>query len=196
MKIIKLWPIFLLAAVYSLSYFNTDYVLIPALTRYGLSKGTIILLVCPFSFLDMLGGYIGWSNFRSLMEDAFRHDINFVAQVKGEQKTRNFLEWLRMRFAIEYMVIMEDGSSDIKVPASRLWILKHKDRIFKFIVVTVKSGSYLTMIVLGLIPVPGARMVPDILCGTARWKKGFAVLAISNTLRITAFVYGWDWLLE
>lgn len=195
-KLVKLWPIFLLTFVYSLSYFSTDYMMIPALVKYRLSKSIILLMVCSFSFLDMLGGYIGWSNFRRLMESGFRDDINFLNKIRGEQKTKDFVEWLKILFARKYLVLLSDNKSKYDIPAPKRWLFSHLDGILKWAIITLKSGGYLTMFLFGLSPIPGSRMVPDVLCGTMRWKKGFAVLAVSNLLRITAFVYGWGRLLS
>lgn len=194
-KLIKLWPIFLIACVYTLSYFSTDYMMIPALVKYGLSKGAVLLIVCLFSFLDMLGGYIGWSGFRGLMERGFKDDISFLQKIKGEQKTKDFIEWLKIRFARKYLVLL-NNNSEYDIPASKKWLFSHLNSVLKWSIITLKSGGYLTMFLFGLSPIPGSRMVPDVLCGTMRWKKGFTVLAISNLLRITAFVYGWDKLLS
>lgn len=195
-KVAKLWPIFLLACVYSLSYFNTDYMMIPALVKYGLSKGTILLIVGSFSFLDMLGGYIGWSNFRGLVESWLKDEIHFLKKVRGEQKTKGFIEWLKIYFSRKYLVLLNDENNEYKAPAPKRWLFKHLDGVLKWAIIAVKGGGYITMFLFGLSPIPGSRMVPDILCGTARWKSGFVVLAISNFLRIIAFVYGWGWFLS
>ncbi|MDP3696916.1 MAG: hypothetical protein Q8R55_02680 [Candidatus Taylorbacteria bacterium] len=195
-KITKLWPIFLLALVYGLSYFNTDYMLIPALVQTGLPRGTILVIVCSFSFLDMLGGYIGWSGLRSLVEKLLKDDIDFLKKLKGEQKTKDFIEWLQIYFTRKYLLFLNNGNGSYKIPISKKWLFNHFDTIFKWAVITVKGGGYLTMFFFGLSPIPGSRMIPDILCGTARWRNGFIVLAISNFLRISTFVYGWSWLLS
>lgn len=195
-KIAKLWPIFLLAGVYSLSYFSTDYMMIPALIKYGLPRGAILLMVWSFSFFDMLGGYIGWSNFRGLVESWLKDEIHFLQKVRGEQKTKGYVEWFKIYFARKYLVLLDDNEGKYKVPAPKRWLLHHLDGVFKWAVITVKSGGYVTMFLFGLSPIPGSRMMPDILCGTARWRKGFIVLAISNFLRITGFVYGWNWFLS
>lgn len=195
-KIAKLWPVFLLTGVYSLSYFNTDYMMIPALVKYGLPKGIILLMVCLFSFFDMLGGYIGWSSFRGLVEGWLKDEIDFIKKVRGEQKTKGFIEWLKIYFARKYLVLLSDNEGEYQIPVSKKWLLNNFDSIFKWVIITAKSGGYVTMFLFGLSPIPGSRMVPDILCGTMRWKKGFAVLVVGNLLRITAFVYGWNWALS
>ena len=167
--------------------------LIPALLSYGFSKGTILLIVCPFSFFDMLGGYIGWSGFRGLVERGFKDDITFLQKVRGEEKTQDFIEWLKIYFARKYLSLLNDTDNKYNIPAPKRWLLDHFDSVFKGMVIAVKSGSYLSMIIFGLLPIPGSRMIPDIFCGTTRWKKGFVVLSVSNFLRIVAFVYGWNW---
>ena len=195
-KIASLWPVVLLALVYSLSYFNTDYMIIPALVKYGFTKSTVLLLVCSFSFLDMLGGYIGWSGLRTLGERGFRDDIDYLKKLRGEQKTKDFLDWLRVYFTRKYLVLLNDDQNDYSIPAPKRWFFNHLDAVLRWAVITVKSGGYLTMFIFGLSPIPGSRMIPDILCGTTRWKKGFIILAISNFLRISTFVYGWSWFLS
>ena len=62
-KILELWPVYLLACVYYVSWFNPDLVIAPALIlRYELlTKLLVVLIIGSIGFLEMLGGYKGWS---------------------------------------------------------------------------------------------------------------------------------------
>ena len=93
-------------------------------------------------------------------------------------------------------MLLNDNEGEYQIPASKKWLFNNFDDVLRWVVITAKSGGYVTMFLFGLSPIPGSRMVPDILCGTMRWKKGFVVLVVSNLLRITAFVYGWNWALS
>lgn len=191
-KLFELWPVFLLACVYFVSYFNPDYFITPILIKYNLfTKPVLVLIVGSIGFLEMLGGYNGWSGTRSLMEKLLKDDIEFVKKIKGEKKTKDFVEWLKIRFARKYLKFTDDKNY-YQEPVSKVWLFRNIDKIFKWFVVILKSGGIFMMFIFGLIPIPGFRVVPDVLCGTARWKLGFIALAVGNFLKTLGFIYSWS----
>ena len=166
----------------------------PILSKYQVfSRTNLLFIVGLMGFLEMLGGYIGWSKFRGLMEKWLKDDIEFIKELKGEKETGDFIGWLKVHFARKYLgLITDDGEYD-KFRSKR-WLLQRFDKISLWTWKAVKSGGVILMFVLGAIPVPGFRVVPDILCGTLRWRLGFIALSVSNFLKTAAFVYGWSWI--
>jgi len=66
-KLLELWPIFLLSLVYALSYFSPDYVIAPILISYNMfTKPMLVLIIGSIGFLEMLGGYNGWSGLTAI----------------------------------------------------------------------------------------------------------------------------------
>lgn len=196
-KILELWPVLLLVGVYYVSWFNPDFFIAPILIiKYKLlAKPLLVLAVGSIGFLEMLGGYKGWSGMRGLVEKWLRDDIEFIKKLKGEEKTKDFEDWLKVRFARKYLKYIDNGTY-YKEPISKVWLFRYADRILKWTARVLKSGGVVMLFIFGLIPVPGFRIVPDILCGTARWKIGFIALAIGNFLKTLGIIYGWSWLLS
>lgn len=191
-KLLEFWPIFLLSLVYSLSYFNPDYIIAPVLIKYDIfTKPMLVLIVSSIGFLEMLGGYNGWSGLRSLGEKRLKDDIKFLKKVKGELKTDGYIDWLTTHFSRKYFSFLNNeekpGAKNSLFNVFLDWVLRN---IFKI----VKTGSYVGIFIFGITPIPGFRVVPDIFCGTTRWRKGFVVLAIGNFLKTVGFIYGWSWL--
>src|SRR3989338_3650782 len=128
---VNLWPIFLLSLVYALSYFNPDYVIAPILIGYKIfSKPTLVLILGSIGFLEMLGGYNGWSGLRGLVEKWLKDDIEFVKKIKGEQKTQDFIEWIKIRFTRKYLKFVNDKSY-YDEPASKVWLIRNIDKVWK-----------------------------------------------------------------
>lgn len=190
-KLLELWPIFLLSLVYALSYFSPDYVIAPILISYNMfTKPMLVLIIGSIGFLEMLGGYNGWSGLRGLGEKRLKDDIRFLQKVKGELETDGYIDWLTTHFSRKYFSFLNDeGRSDTK----NSWFSTFIDWFLRNILRVVKTGGYLGMFILGVTPIPGFRVVPDVFCGTTRWRKGFIVLAIGNFLKTVGFVYGWSW---
>ena len=192
----QLWPIFLLPSVYLLSYFNPDYLITPLLIKYNFfSKAWVLFVVGLVGFLEMWGGYLGWSGLRGLVERWLRDDIEFVKKIKGEQKTQDFIEWLKIRFTRKYLKLIDDKNY-YNEPASKVWLVRNINKIGKALGVVIKSSGYIGIFLASITPIPGFRVIPDVFCGTTRWKKGFLVLAIGNFLKTIAFVYGWGRVLK
>ncbi len=190
-KLLGLWPFLLLLVVYFASYFNVDWLIVPILLGYGgVSNIQVLIIVELIGFLELLGGYKGWSGVRALTENLIRDDIEFLKQLKGEQQTKDFLGWLKVRIVREYFGFLHESGEYDKFKSKR-WIFKRMDEISKWIWRAIKGGGLILIFVLGLIPVPGFRVAPDVFLGTSRWRIGFAVLAIANFLKTAAFVYGW-----
>lgn len=190
-KLLELWPIFLLSLVYSLSYFNPDYIITPILIKYDMfTKPMLALIVGSIGFLEMLGGYNGWSGLRGLGEKRLKDDIKFLKKVKGELETDGYIDWLTTHFSRKYFSFLnnEGGSNN-----ESSWFNIFTDWVLRNILKIVKTGGYVGIFILGITPIPGFRVVPDIFCGTTRWKKGFIILAIGNFLKTVGFVYGWSW---
>lgn len=190
-RFLELWPIFLLSLVYSLSYFNPDYIIAPVLIKYDLfTKPMLVLIIGSIGFLEMLGGYNGWSGLRGLGEKRLKDDIRFLKKVKGELETDGYIDWLTTYFSRKYFNFLnnEEGPDN-----KSSWFNILVDWVLRNILEIVKAGSYLGIFILGITPIPGFRVVPDIFCGTTRWKKGFIVLATGNFLKTVGFVYGWSW---
>lgn len=191
---LELWPVFLLAGVYCVSYFNPDFFIAPALLLKHYSKPLTVLIVGSIGFLEMLGGYKGWSGVRGLIVEKWLKDTEFIKKLKGEKETKNLTEELEVRLTRKYLKFTGDGSY-YEEPVSKVWLFRNVDKIFKWLILILKSGGLLMIFVFSLIPVPGFRVGPDILCGTARWKIGFIVLAIGNFLKTVGIIYGWSWVL-
>lgn len=191
-KLLELWPVFLLACVYYVSWFNPDLVIAPALMmKYKLlAKPLVVLIIGSVGFLEMLGGYKGWSGMRGLVEKWLRDDIEFVKQLKGEKKTKDFVGLLKVRFARKYLKFT-DNQDYYQEPVSKVWLSRNIDKVLKWFIVILKSGGLLMMFVSGLIPIPGFRVVPDILCGTTRSKMGFIALSLGNFLKTVGMIYSW-----
>ncbi|MEX2090841.1 MAG: hypothetical protein WD989_01760 [Candidatus Paceibacterota bacterium] len=188
-KFLELWPVYLLAGVYYVSYFNPDYVIAPLLLVRGYSKLSTLLVVGGIGFLEMFGGYKGWSGVRGLIEKWLRDDIEFVKRLKGEKETRNYTEWLKVKITRKYLKLT-DNSQYYKEPVPKTWLFRNIDEVFKWILIVLKGGGVVAMFIFGLIPVPGFRMIPDFLCGVARLKVGFAALSLGNFLKTIGMVYG------
>lgn len=191
-KLFELWPVYLLACVYYVSWFNPDLVIAPALMmNYKLlAKPFVVLIIGSIGFLEMLGGYKGWSGMRGLVERWLRDDIEFVKQLKGEEKTKDFIGWLKVRLARKYLKYT-DNRDYYQEPVSKVWIFRNIDKVFKWFVVILKAGGVVAMFIFGLIPIPGFRVIPDVLCGSARSKMGFIALSLGNFLKTVGMVYGW-----
>lgn len=196
-KFLELWPVYLLICVYYTSWFNPDFFITPILIiKYKLlAKPLLVLIIGSIGFLEMLGGYKGWSGTRGLVEKWLRDDIEFIKKLKGEEKTKDFEDWLKVRFARKYLNFTDNGAY-YKEPVSKIWLFRYADRVLKWIAKILKSGGIIMLFIFGLIPVPGFRVVPDILCGTTRWKIGFIALAIGNFLKTFGVIYGWSWFLS
>ena len=191
-KILELWPVFLLACVYYVSWFNPDYFIAPILLLKHYSKLVAVLVVGSVGFLEMLGGYKGWSGVRELIVEKWLKDKEFIKKLKGEERAGNFVEGLEIRLTRKYLKFI-DNREYYEEPVSKVWLFRNIDKVFKWFVIILKSGGILMMFVFGLVPVPGFRVVPDILCGTARSKTGFAALSFGNFLKSVAIIYGWNW---
>ena len=193
-KLLELWPVFLLVSVYVVSYFNPDLVITPILLLYNHSKPWVVFVVGSIGFLEMLGGYKGWSGTRGLV-DKWLKDKEFVKKLKGEEVVDDFVEGLEIRFTKKYLKFT-DNKEYYEEPVSRVWLFRNIDKVLKWLVVVLKSGGILMMFIFGLIPVPGFRVIPDILCGTTRSKMGFIALSLGNFLKTVGMVYGWGEILS
>lgn len=194
-KILELWPVFLLAGVYYVSWFNPDLVIAPMLLLNQHSKPWVVFIVGSVGFLEMLGGYKGWSGIRGLVVEKWLRDKEFVKKLKGEERADGFVEGLEIRFTRKYLKFT-DNKEYYEEPISKVWLFRNIDKVFKWFVVVLKSGGLFAMFVFGLIPVPGFRVVPDVLCGSARWKVGFTALSVGNFLKTVSMVYGWGRILS
>lgn len=196
-KLLELWPVYLLACVYYISWFNPDLVIAPALIiKYKyLAKPLVVLIIGSIGFLEMLGGYKGWSGMRGLVVEKWLKDKEFVKKLKGEVKAGNRMEGLQIRFTKKYLKYTGDGSY-YEEPVSRVWLFRNIDKVLKWFVVILKAGGVIAMFIVGLIPVPGFRVIPDILCGSARSKIGFIALSLGNFLKTVGIVYGWGEILS
>src|SRR3989344_8314902 len=143
----------------------------------------------------MLGGYNGWSGLRGLMEKLLKDDIEFVKKIKGEKKTKDFVEWLKVRIARKYLKFT-NNQDYYKEPVSKVWLFRNMDKVLKWFVVILKAGGVIAMFIVGLIPIPGFRVIPDVLCGSARSKMGFIALSLGNFLKTVGMVYGWGEILS
>jgi len=191
-KFLELWPVFLLACVYLLSYFNPDYIIAPFLIRNKLfTKPVIVLIVGSIGFLEMLGGYNGWSGFRGLLFDKWLKNKEFIKKLRGEEGVDNFVEGLEIRLTRKYLKFT-DNKEYYEEPVSKRWLFRNINGILKWLVVLLKSGGVITVFIFGLMPIPGFRVLPDVLCGTARWKMGFIALSIGNFLKTVGVIYGWS----
>lgn len=195
-KLLELWPVYLLACVYYVSWFNPDLVIAPILIKkYNLFAPLVVLIVGSIGFLEMLGGYKGWSGIRGLVVEKWLKDKEFVKKLRGEAKVENRMEGLQIRFTKKYLKYTGDGSY-YEEPVSRVWLFRNVDKVLKWLVIVLKSGGIIAMFIFGLIPIPGFRVIPDVLCGTARSKMGFIALSLGNFLKTVGMVYGWDEILR
>lgn len=199
--ILRLWPVFLLLVVYTLAYYNVDYFLVPTLIALGFTKGKVLLIAGLWGFLDMLGGYIGWSGFRGLMAKVFEKDIKFMKKVAGEEEAQGVIESIQVYFVSKYLKFLngngaKTGSQSYQGVLGWIYELIDglSDRLIKSVLKILKGGSYLLIFLIGASPIPGPRMVSDIFCGTMRWKKGFLIVALGNFIKTVGFVYGWTWI--
>lgn len=191
-KVLELWPVYLLACVYYISWFNPDLVIAPALIiKYKyLAKPLVVLIIGSIGFLEMLGGYKGWSGMRGLVVEKWLKDKEFVKKLRGEVKVENRMEGLQIRFTKKYLKYTGNGSY-YEEPVSRVWLFRNMDKVLKWFIIILKAGGVIAMFIVGLIPVPGFRVIPDILCGTARSKMGFIALSLGNFLKTVGMIYGW-----
>jgi len=193
-KWLSLWPFLLLFTVYLASYFNVDWMIIPILIKLGgISNFQILVIVGLIGFLELLGGYKGWSGLRALTEKLIRDDLEFLKELKGEQQTKDFMGWLKVRFVREYYGFVDESGEYDKFKSKR-WIFQRMDKISKWIWRAIRGGGIVLIFILGLIPFPGFRVAPDVFCGTLRWRMAFIALATANFIKTAAFVYGWSWL--
>jgi len=192
-KLLELWSVFLLVGVYYVSYFNPDLVITPILLLNNHSKPWVVFVVGSIGFLEMLGGYTGWSGTRGLIEKWLK-DKEFVKKLKGEERADNFVEGLEIRLTRKYLKFT-DNKEYYEEPVSKVWLFRNIDIVFKWLILILKSGGLLAMFVFGLIPFPGFRVIPDVLCGSARWKMGFIALSVGNFLKTVGMVYSWSWIL-
>lgn len=192
-KILELWPVFLLSGIYYVSYFNPDFFIAPMLLLKSYSKPLVVLVVGFIGFLELLGGYKGWSGMRGLVEKWLK-DTEFVKKLRGEKETKHLIEGLQVRFTRKYLKFTSDGSY-YEEPVSRVWLFRNIDKVFKQLALVLKSGGLVMVFGFSLVPIPGLRVGPDILCGTTRWKVGFVALAIGNFLKTVGVIYGWSRLL-
>jgi len=190
-KILELWPVYLLVCVYYVSWFNPDLIIAPMLLLNHHSKLWVVFIVGFVGFLEMLGGYKGWSEIRGLVMEKWLKDKEFVKKLKGEEGAGNFVEGLEIRFTRKYLKFT-DNREYYQEPVSKVWLFRNIDKVLKWFVVILKSGGLLMMFAFGLIPIPGFRVVPDVLCGSARWKMGFIALSSGNFLKTVGMVYGWS----
>lgn len=189
-KALELWPVFLLTFVYFISYFNPDFVIAPLLLLKHYSKPLTVLAIGSIGFLEMLGGYKGWSGMRGLVIDKWLKDKEFVQKLKGEKKTEGLVESFEIRLTRKYLKYT-DGESYYEEPVSRVWLFRNTDKVLKWFILILKAGGVIAMFFFGLIPVPGFRVIPDVLCGSARSKMGFTALAVGNFLKTVGVIYGW-----
>ncbi|MBI2674803.1 MAG: hypothetical protein HYX22_03680 [Candidatus Yanofskybacteria bacterium] len=195
-KSLELWPIFLLACVYYVSWFNPDFFIAPILIiKYKWAKPLLVLVIGSIGFMEMLGGYKGWSGTRGLIIDKWLKDKEFVKKLRGEERAGNLVEGLEIRLTRKYLKFT-DNKEYYEEPVSKVWLFRNIDKVLKWMVLILKSGGVIAMFVFGLVPVPGFRIVPDVLCGTARWKVGFTALAVGNFLKTVGIIYGWNWFLS
>lgn len=196
-RLLQFWPILLLLIVYVLAYYNVDYFLVPTLIALGFDKLHVLLIAGVWGFADMLGGYIGWSGFRSLMARVFEKDIIFMKKVAGEEEAKGIIETVEVYFVSKYMKFLNgNGHAGSRRSGNAFYRFFDgiSDRMIKLVLRILKGGSYFLIFLIGLAPIPGPRMVADIFCGTMRWKKGFAIVALGNFIKTVGFVYGWNWL--
>ena len=193
-KLLELWSVFLLVGVYYVSYFNPDLVITPILLLNNHSKPWVVFVVGFIGFLEMLGGYTGWSGLRGLVVEKWLKDKEFVRKLKGEERADNFVEGLEIRLTRKYLKLT-DNKEYYEEPVSKVWLFRNIDRVFKWLIFVLKSGGMFMMFIFGLIPIPGFRVIPDVLCGSARWKMGFIALSVGNFLKTIGMVYGWSWVL-
>jgi hypothetical protein len=201
-KWIDFWPIFLLIIVYTLAYYNVDYVLIPTLFALGYTKFQVLMVAGSWGFLDMLGGFIAWWGFRDLMAKLSKSDPDFERKVKGELEPKGYIDGIKVNFCRKYVRIMDDKENPYRYPAKRegkLFIVFGEfylmfdlmsDKLIRMVLRVLRGGSYFMAFLIGLAPVPGPRMASDIFCGTTRWKKGFIAVAVGNFIKTLCFVYG------
>ena len=102
-KLLELWPVFLIVSVYYISYFNPDLVIAPMLLLNHHSKPWVVLIVGSVGFLEMLGGYKGWSGMRGLVLEKWLKDAEFVKKLKGEEVADNFVEGFEIRLTRKYL---------------------------------------------------------------------------------------------
>jgi len=194
-KLLELWPVYLLACVYYVSWFNPDLVIAPMLLLNHHSKLWVVFIVGFVGFSEMLGGYKGWSGMRGLVVEKWLKDKEFVKKLKGEERAGNFVEGLEIRLTRKYLKFT-DNREYYEEPVSKVWLFRNMDKVLKWLVIILKSGGVIAMFIVGLIPVPGFRVIPDILCGTARSKMGFIALSLGNFLKTVGMVYGWGEILS
>lgn len=172
-KWLKLWPIFLLSALTPLHFpaFNIDYALVPFLEAKGIFTGYKLLIFAGvIETLELWLWYLGWGGSTDLIKNSFAEDINLAKKVAGEMRAEGYFDEVKIHFIHNHNKLISTTS-----------------RIKRFI---EKWGAIGTFI-LGLIPWPGFRIIPDTICGTAKWKMGFVGLALGNFIKTAGFVYLW-----
>lgn len=56
---------------------------------------------------------------------------------------------------------------------------------------SVKKWGHLGVLIMGILPLPGTRSSMAIFCAITKWRSGFAVLLISDTLHVASMILGW-----
>lgn len=172
-KWFKLWPVFLLLALTPLHFpaFNIDYALVPLLQAKGILTGYKLLAFAGIlETLELWWWYLGWSGFIDMIKELFEEDISLAKKVAGEMGADGYFDEVKIGFIKNHNKLINTSS-----------------RIKSFIGKWGVAGIF----VLGLTPWPGFRVIPDTICGTAKWKAGFVALVLGNFIKTAGFVYFW-----
>jgi len=172
-KWLKMWPVFLLLALTPLHFpaFNIDYVLVPLLQGGGILTGyKLLIFVGILETLELWLWYLGWGGFVDMMKRLFEEDINLAKKVAGEMKADGYFDEAKISFIQNHDKLINTSG-----------------RIRSFLKKWGVAGAF----ILGLIPWPGFRVIPDTICGTAKWRAGFVALALGNFTKTAGFVYFW-----
>lgn len=192
-KLFHFWPVYVLVVVYGLSWYNLDYFGVPTLFKLGLKKNSVLVVAGTWGFVDMLVAYICWSRFRDLVGEIFQEDLAFMKKVAGESEARGLTEKFKVYIARKHFKINDKADSTVaNGPQSLLHKINHK--ILIVTIKVLKGGSYVLIFLVGFLPIPGIRMFADIICGTARLRKEFMIIALGNLIKTACFVYGWKYL--
>lgn len=166
----KLWPFLCAIGVMLL---NIDWVVIPALRRAHICGLRLILVAGALSTIELIFWYWFWGRLLAAAIHAkkVQESIEFGKQIKNELVEEGYIERIK-----KFFINKLNGTLDNKGKVVRL----------------IKAGGAFSMILAGISPEPGSRVIGIVFCRTTHWRRGFYYLAAGNVLHICYIVGGWN----
>lgn len=177
MKILKLWPIFLLPVM--AVPLNVDFWIIPNLRAQGVVGQKLFYIATILATVEMFYWYWfwGWVGREIANLKKIRETVEFGKEIANELKNDYYVNNKYLRRIINHVIKQYEWATD-----PNNWLVR-----------LIKWGGHLSMIILGVEPVmAGGRTVGVIFCRTCSWKAGFITLSVANVGHIGIVIWGWD----